>query len=234
MIDVDGKLDTQHDTVDVAGQLEMGGTVSFTLSPTSTVVPGDTFKLISAKGVAGPGVFKTVQTFGSDSLFVAIDYPTLSPGSGSAAADEFDVDGHVFRGDMNHMNGVTTDDIRYFVMALNDPEKYFHTMLPTGACICDFGQAAGDLGSPAGKGEDGKYVSDGQLTFDDINAFADLLGMSHAAFAAAMKSIPEPSSAFLAAAGVTILLGRHRRRGAARHLIDSDHVGQRHPTRSRS
>jgi hypothetical protein len=224
MVDLEGKFATQHDTIDVEGEVELGGTVHFAIPPTSTLAAGDTFTFLTAPEMVSMAVFDQVQTSGSDSLFVAIEYPNLAPGSGAVLPDEFQLRGHVYqRGDMNHDSYILSadtmiegvlykSDIPYFAMALSDRQKYFNARLSNGACICDFGQAAGDLGSPAGSDSEGKYHSDGKLTFDDIKAFAAKLNISEGAFLAGMQSVPEPSSIMLIFAGSAILLTRYARR----------------------
>ena len=104
---------------------------------------------------------------------------------------------------MNHDGIVDAADISFFGIALSDPDKYAQSHTLTGACICDNGQAGGDLGGPEG-------VPDGKLTFDDIQAFANKLGMSQGAFLAAMK-VPEPSTAMMLSIAVGLVAISRRR-----------------------
>ena len=106
---------------------------------------------------------------------------------------------------MNHDGVVNATDISYFAIALSDPDKYSQSHTANGACICDNGQAGGDLGGPEG-------TPDGKLTFDDITAFANKLGMSQGAFLAAM-SVPEPTSVMLAFAFAFLAVFMHAGRG---------------------
>jgi prepilin-type N-terminal cleavage/methylation domain-containing protein/prepilin-type processing-associated H-X9-DG protein len=215
LIDVEGKADAQHDTIDVTDELELGGAVTFNLSSTSTVQAGDTFPLLTAANVTANKTFQRVQTLGSDDLYVFINYPNLSPGSGSdVSTGPSIVEGEVGkRGDMNHDgyvlgtdtvidNILRKSDISYFALALSDPNKYFATPnTKNGQPINDYGLGAGDLGGPGGPDAEGNYHPDGKLTFDDIKAFAHKLGISQAAFVAEMQGVPEPSSVALVFAG---------------------------------
>jgi hypothetical protein len=188
--DVDGLAGVNHDTIDVTGDLDFGGTLQVVIAPTATLQPGDTFTLFTADSLAPGSAFDRVETLGSDDLFVAIEYPHIGLGIGSELPGQYSINGRVYeRGDMNHDSFVNSTDISFFATALSDPEKYFTLTLTNGACICDFGQAAGDLGGPEGH-------PDGALTFDDIAAFATKLGMSQGAFLDAM-SVPEPACAVL-------------------------------------
>jgi hypothetical protein len=201
--DIDGAAGVDHDTLDVTGEVQLGGKLQAVIAPTAALAAGDTFTLLTAQGLAPGSRFHSVETLGSDNLFIVIEYPHIGMGTG-AAVGEYSINGRVYeRGDMNHDESVDSADIPYFAVALGDAERYFNTTLPNGACICDFGQAAGDLGGPEGH-------PDGALTFDDIAAFATKLGMSQGAFLAAM-SVPEPASAVLLMAALTPVLGRCRR-----------------------
>jgi T5SS/PEP-CTERM-associated repeat protein len=211
VIDLQSDLNAQHDTIDVAGELELGGTLSFQFAPTSTLVAGDTFKVISSETIVANKTFRRVDSTGSEDLFVALDYPHVGQGAGSVLPTEVVIEGHVYqRGDMNHDGAVNGADIAYFALALSDSDQYFNKTLPNGACICDYGQAAGDLGRPAGYEGLGQFVPDGKLTFDDITAFAHRLDIPVGRMLAAMQ-VPEPSMASAAFFTLMASFGVRRR-----------------------
>jgi hypothetical protein len=188
IVDVDGMHGAQHDTVDATGNLELGGKLEVMVATTALIEAGDSMTIIAAGGVTTQSVFTDVETSGSDDLFFAINYPAAGMGTGSSVNQVLVGDTWYYRGDMNHSGGQPDQfDIPYFAMALSDSEKYRKQILPNGACICDSGKSAGDLGGPEG-------FSDGKLTFDDISFFAAKLGMSNSALLAAMQGVPEPSS----------------------------------------
>jgi autotransporter-associated beta strand protein len=194
-IEVEGAAAGQFDTIEVSGEAELGGTLSVTLSDPLSVEAGDTVKILSAGNIAAGKVFEQVDTIGSDDLYFALNYPNVGFASGQMPATFQGLDGTFYeRGDMNHDFMVNEQDIPFFALALKNRDAYFEAELPTGACICDFGQAGGDLGGGPENRPDGRF------DFDDIAPFSARIGMSTSALVAAIhaSSVPEPSSVVLA------------------------------------
>ncbi len=213
-IDVEGKNAGQFDTVAVSDSVQVGGTLKMSISNGSTIQAGNSIQINSAGSFVPGKRYQNIQTVGSDDLFFAVDYPDMaggaSLGSGSELGSGQLAGGGLFataysRGDMNHDGDVNAADISYFGIALSDPDKYAQSHALNGACICDNGQAGGDLGGPEGH-------PDGKLTFDDISAFAARLGMSQGEFLAIMQQVPEPATNVLLFCVVPFVAFRRRQR----------------------
>jgi photosystem II stability/assembly factor-like uncharacterized protein len=191
LIEVEGTAAGQADRVDVTGQLELDGTLRIVVTHPQAVQAGDTITLLTAGSFVTGSVFQRVETIGADDLYFAVDYPNFGIGSGDDEATTLAVGATGYElGDMNRSGGQPdTEDIRLFALALVNDAAYRARTTPNGACICQDGWAAGD------------FTEDFRLDVDDIAGFANKLGMSTAALAAAIKAynqgVPEPSAAAL-------------------------------------
>jgi hypothetical protein len=210
VIEVEGTNAGQVDSIDVSQSATLGGTLRVDVAEQAAIQAGDTILLMTAGSFVRDSVFESVQTNGTEDLFLAVNYPNIGVAAGQAANTFQSLTGSMYqRGDMNHDGAVNSEDVPYFALALMSRMGYFDALTPTGACICDFGQAGGDF-----PGADG--LRDGRLDFGDIEGFSSRVGMSPAAVAAAIRAygamVPEPTSAIFAV--LAGLVGLASRRGA--------------------
>jgi autotransporter-associated beta strand protein len=209
VLDVEGNDAGQFDTIDVSETVALGGTLRVNVADQASVQAGDTIPLMTAGNFVRDTVFENIETNGAGDLFLAVNYPNIDVAGGQASSTFQSLTGTLYeRGDMNHDGAVDPEDVPYFALALMSRTGYFDALTPTGACICDFGQAGGDF-----PGVDGRR--DGRLDFADIEGFSGRVGMPPAAVAAAISAygamVPEPSSSILAV--VAGLVGLACRRG---------------------
>jgi autotransporter-associated beta strand protein len=211
VIEVEGTNAGQIDTIDVSQSATLGGTLRVDVSDQASLQAGDTIRLMTAGNFVRDTVFENIETNGTEDLFLAVSYPNIGVAGGQAAETFQSLNGIMYqRGDMNHDRAVNPEDVPYFALALMSRRGYFDALTPTGACICDFGQAGGDF-----PGADG--LRDGRLDFDDIEGFSNRVGMSPTAVAAAITAysaiVPETSSAVLIVVGG--IVGLTCRRGVS-------------------
>ena len=176
-MDVEGDAAGQFDTIDVTGQVTLGGTLVVDASALTTTTPGTTVTILTAGDGIVPGTeFDSVETLGSNYYFVATYLPF-----GVVLGDRP-------RGDMDGNNMIEADDIDDFVLALRNPTAYCNTHP-----VC--GSQSGNMdGSESG------------LDFDDIDEFAQALRDRGVPFAAAaieraFAGVPEPGTMTLAVVG---------------------------------
>jgi hypothetical protein len=191
-LDVEGSADGEFDTVDVTGNVILGGTLQIDATDLPSSEASDWIQIIRAGNLAGE--FETVETIGSDDARFVVRY------SGTKAeARSWSL------GDMNGNGEINSEDVRLFVLALMNPAKF------PDACNCDdFGQFGGDFP------RDGR--TDGRVDFYDIAPFNEAManeGVSTSTFVAALEeyfsTVPEPSPAVLAVATVAFAMVKRRR-----------------------
>src|SRR5262249_43367871 len=137
---------------------------------------------------------------GNDNVRFFAVYPSGSSGAGaglSPSTSSCDVTACVaglLMGDMNHDTEVNAADIPFFAMAMNDPAKYAKQHSSLNGSLFGDTTLLGDFAGPEGiHVDDGKYHGDNRLTFDDMAAFARILGISQSAFVDTMQQqVPEP------------------------------------------
>jgi T5SS/PEP-CTERM-associated repeat protein len=198
LMDIEGQ--GQFDTIDITGDVQLGGTLRIDASNLTTSNPGDSFEIITAPpGTPLVGAFNTIETVGNNDIYFSVRYDPGDPDpdvlrSAGVSALVWD------RGDMNRSGEIDDVDFRLFVLGLMNPSRYFDE------CYCDdYGQAGGD------------FSGNGRLDFDDTVEFEATLnrrGMSaaglYAAFAEYFSTVPEPSSVTLAVLG-SLIIGLRRR-----------------------
>jgi choice-of-anchor C domain-containing protein len=184
----DGKLDVDiedlstFDTLSIAGDANLGGTLTVTIPDDGSIEAGDSFEIITAGDILGTE-FDDVITEGADGFFLAPVYSELS-----VALFTYN------DGDMNRSGDGTADqdDVPAFALALTNPRNY----------RSQFGISAKEAGDIDG---------DGDCDVDDIDDFADLLGMSISQLTYQMQlalAVPEPSSVLILLGQALLLLRR--------------------------
>ncbi len=167
---------TTFDTVAITGGAMLGGSIEVVVANESLLPPGTMIEVLTAGNLMGTE-FDDVTTTGGNDIFLAPIY----------SADRVTLFSYA-DGDMDRLeDGVTTADVAAFAMALTDPVLY----------RANFGIsaiAAGDLDD------------DGDIDVDDIDDFADAVGMSLAALheyiQAYSTQVPEPGALMLALLGM--------------------------------
>jgi hypothetical protein len=216
LMDVAGTSNGSFDTVGVTGNVTLGGALQLDATGLSSLAPGTSFQIITAGNLPVGQKFDSVHTVnhivGTQHIFFA---PVYGPASGAGAGAQGGsgssgcgtgvcIDGF-YEGDMNRngvfdpmvaMNGSPEADVAAFVHALNSPFGYFSSYFI-------FGNESGDIND------------DGRLDFDDIKAFAMLMGQSgsgatapqiEALIDAQLHNVPEPATCWLFLVGGCILL----------------------------
>ncbi|TWT35420.1 hypothetical protein KOR34_03110 [Posidoniimonas corsicana] len=180
------------DHLDVAGQVELGGSLMVDFSQLKAPVPGEEFELISAGDLMVEKQFDQVDIDGllPFDMFAAPQYSTTSMSMVIAET-----------GDMNFDGSFDKDDVDLFVLALRNRDAYFNYDLD---------------GYPIGFSADytGDTNANGHLDFGDIDLFVAKLPSPAAEYAAVrlgLIAVPEPGSAVLAALAAAPLVGRRRR-----------------------
>jgi autotransporter-associated beta strand protein len=176
---------SDFDKLEIMETASLGGTLSVSVPVGSSVEAGDSFEIITADDLLGTR-FTRLVTDGTDGYFIALDYE-----EGLVALSTFNT------GDMNRSGGETPDqdDVPAFALALTDPASYFNQY---GASS----DSAGDI--------DG----DGDCDVDDIDNFADLMGMPLAELQYHMQqtlSVPEPGTLILLTSAALIARARRCR-----------------------
>jgi hypothetical protein len=136
------------DTIDITGDVTLGGTLNLTLLDGGSIQAGDTFDIITASSIMGTE-FDEVLIDGSEDVLLFPIYE--SDRVAALVADE---------GDLNpFIPGIGDDDISAFALALTNPNGY----------RSQFGISARSAGD---------IDNDGDCDVDDVDDFADLLGIS--------------------------------------------------------
>ncbi len=175
---------TTFDTFDITGTADLGGTVEVIVTDESLLPPGTMIEVLTAGNLMGTE-FDDVITMGASDIALAPVYSRM----GMALLSFAD-------GDMDGLgDGVTTADVAAFAMALTDPIVYRAT----------FGKSVTTLGD---------LDDDGDLDVDDIDDFADAVGMSLAALndfiRAYSTQVPEPTCLALGIAASLVAFSRLR------------------------
>jgi hypothetical protein len=192
LVDVDGLLPGERDTIGITGSAQLGGTLHVDTSNYTTSTPGATVDIISAGSLAG--TFENVVSIGNNDIYFHPVYDYLG---GIVSLEQHD------RGDMDGRDGITPADFDLFVFGLMNTESSFYS-----ECQCAVGPQQG-----------GDFNGNGRLDFDDIPGFQSQLagmGMSpdelSAAFQRYFNNVPEPASAWLMLGGLWHMLTARRRR----------------------
>jgi autotransporter-associated beta strand protein len=162
---------SSFDTIAITGDANLGGTLTVSVPNDGSIQAGDSFEIITAGDILGTE-FDDVVTEGADGYFLAPVYSGLS-----VALFTYN------DGDMNRSGDGTADqdDVPAFALALTNPRNY----------RSQFGISAKEAGDIDG---------DGDCDVDDIDDFADLLGMSVATLNYRIQlalAVPEPSTGLL-------------------------------------
>lgn len=170
-LDVDIENLATFDTLSIAGDASLGGTLTVTIPNDGSIQAGDSFEIITAGDILGTE-FDDVVTLGADGFFLAPVYSGLS-----VALFTYN------DGDMNRSGDGTADqdDVPAFALALTNPRNY----------RSQFGISAKEAGDIDG---------DGDCDVDDIDDFADLLGISLSQLTYQIQlalAVPEPSTPLL-------------------------------------
>lgn len=170
------------DTIEITGDVTLGGTLSLAILDSGSIQAGDTFDIITANDILGTR-FDDVILSGVDDLLV---FPIYESDRVAALVAD--------KGDLNpFMPGIGDDDISAFALALTNPNGYRSL----------FGISAREAGDIDG---------DGDCDVDDIDDFADLLGMSLSQLTYQMHralAVPEPTGGVIALLGIACLgIGR--------------------------
>jgi hypothetical protein len=170
------------DSLTSTDTIDITGTVNLggTLSVTvdSSIQVGDSFAIITAADLLGTA-FDDLDVTGTSNFFLALEYE-----SDLVSLITFNT------GDMNRSGdeSPTEDDVPAFALALTNPSKYFD----------DFGASSDNAGDIDG---------DGDCDVDDIDNFANLMGMPLAELQYRMQlaiSVPEPGGIILLVCAVAI------------------------------
>jgi hypothetical protein len=185
-LDVDIENLATFDNLNIAGDASLGGTLTVSVPNDGSVQAGDSFEIITAGDILGTE-FDDVVTEGADGFFLAPVYSGLS-----VALFTYN------DGDMNRSGDGTADqdDVPAFALALTNPRNY----------RSQFGISAKEAGDIDG---------DGDCDVDDIDDFADLLGMPLSQLTYQMQlalAVPEPSTGTIVLIGLLIIPRRIRRR----------------------
>jgi hypothetical protein len=176
---VDIEDGSTFDTLSIAGDASLGGTLTVSVPNDGSIQAGDSFEIITAGDMLGTE-FDDVVTEGADGFFLAPVYSELS-----VALFTYN------DGDMNRSGDGTADqdDVPAFALALTNPRNY----------RSQFGISAKEAGDIDG---------DGDCDVDDIDDFADLLGMSVSSLTYQMQlalAVPEPSGCMMALLGLSCI-----------------------------
>jgi hypothetical protein len=180
IIDVEGASgNLTSDTVDVTGEVQLGGKLVLDASQLVNATPGTSIQILtSGEGIVAGTEFDSVITTGSDDIYFYVDY---SGGAVNATAG--------LLGDFTHDDAVTAADADLFAIGLINPNRFFDLV------FADAGYAA-------------DIDDNNRLDFDDIDDFAALLpsgGNSLDIVMAAIERqrafVPEPSATSLTLAG---------------------------------
>jgi hypothetical protein len=183
LFDISGASSNQFDTMDVTGDVQLGGTLRLDTSDFTASPPGTTIEVISASSLAG--TFEAVVSTGNDDIYF---HPLYDYVEGVVRLELLD------RGDMNGDQIINSADHDLFVFGLMNKESMFYAQ-----CQCSVGPQQG-----------GDFNGNGSLDFDDIPGFrTKLAGMGtspkalDAAFDRYFSTVPEPSSALLMLFGLS-------------------------------
>ncbi|MEX2307362.1 MAG: PEP-CTERM sorting domain-containing protein [Pirellulales bacterium] len=206
-VDVEGTVGGQFDTVDVTGDVQLGGTLLFDASGLGSGTSGATVEILTSNTLTG--MFDHVDTVGSGEFYIRPIYDDGAGGGGASVSGEV-----CDLGDMD-CDGIIVndnDDIQALAMALRDIEAYFEEY---------------QVYTIAGADLDGWYpgateFGNDRLDFDDIDDFVRLHsggGSGAAMFQKVLAAIenygtvPEPASFGSLLYGVCLLVAfNHRRR----------------------
>jgi hypothetical protein len=185
------------DTVDVTGEVELGGKLVLDASQLTNVTLGTSIQIVTAgDGLAGGTEFSSIATMGNDDIYFYADYTGSAVNAYAGTV-----------GDFTHDNVVTAADADLFATGLINPNRFFDLV------FADAGSAA-DVGGPNGN-------PDGKLDFDDIDEFAALMsgsGTSNSmdiimdAIERQRALVPEPSAVMLTVICGLCCVQRFRRR----------------------
>jgi hypothetical protein len=198
-IDVEGSEAGQFDTLDIAGQAELGGVAVIDASQLAVQEAGITVEILSADGGLGGTQFDDVVTEGGDGIYFAPSY----------SADGFQVTS-ALEGDMNpSVPGLDASDIDAFALGLMNPTRFRQSfgLAPRQACTCN---------------------GDGTFDFSDIERFVQIMEAGgvinpQAALERALAAVPEPSVLSLTVLGV-VGLGLANRR-VRRRFVENRECG---------
>ncbi len=163
-----------RDTISVTGEAILEGSLTFDITG-STIQAGDSIQILTAESITED--LSTFEVIGNDDLFFVLRIEAIDGGMIALFSDGFD------EGDMNRDGGTPdVNDVPVFALALTDPISY-----------------RGSYGISAR--EAGDLDDDGDCDVDDIDDFADMLGMSLEELTeriqAHSNNVPEPSSLLL-------------------------------------
>jgi prepilin-type N-terminal cleavage/methylation domain-containing protein/prepilin-type processing-associated H-X9-DG protein len=173
-IDILGTGNGQWDALEVLGEASLGGILRVDVSNLSTLAAGLSFEIIGAGSLEPGARFDAVETIGGDGIHFEPDY----------LPDAFTISSYG-PGDMDLSGDVKPPDIPLFALALVDPVAYSQSPSASGTCICNRPFFAGNVNQ------------DAFFDFDDIEAFAALLGVPVSQVVAAIPGVPEPPSIWL-------------------------------------
>lgn len=175
-IDIEGFSSGQYDTLAITGSATLGGTLEVQVDPLLPLTAGAMIEVLTA-GNTMSTEFVDVITTGTEDFFFAPVYTQFDVALLSFDEGDLDMNG----------DGVSTDDVDDFALALTDPDRYRDGPSP---------------GYPFGHGasaqEAGDIDDDGDIDVDDIDDFAGLVGMTVSGLKHQIQlysaQIPEPSA----------------------------------------
>jgi hypothetical protein len=200
---VDIESQSQFDTIDVTGEVRLGGTLRIDGSNLA-LIPDTTIEIMTAGTLVENETFDSVDWIGNEALrsfyYVSYDYDEGTVGLSSVR----DLD---MNGDQD-ADPIDLTDLRLFVFALMNSS--------TTAWFNKCGTACGSDVLPQHHGD---FNGNGRVDFDDIGDFQAWVGNMDmppdevsAAFERAFNQVPEPSSALLMLVCLScVALARSRR-----------------------
>ena len=190
VIDVEGILAGQFDTLDVTGQVTLGGTVVIMLDENSSVSAGDVIEVITTDGNV-TGKFDSVLTTGVNDIYLAPIY-----------GDSFVALQSLALGDMNQVDGLNADDAVAFALALTDPDEYFDAYFISGSEPGDI-----DLDGILDFDDIDDFVALLNAELPEGFSMAQMMEIIQAA-----QPVPEPTGLVLSLAGCFLLCPSRRPR----------------------
>jgi autotransporter-associated beta strand protein len=182
-MEVGGTTTGTFDKLHVTGTASLDGILRIVNQ--TVIAPGTTIQLLTANSITAGTRFDSVETVGGNGIYFA---PTYSGTS-------LDVSSYS-RGDMNRDGDRDFEDVKWFALALVDPDEY-----EAGNAVSEGGPMRIDIQGSWSGNMDGLNG----LDFDDINLFASAAHVNGAMVMDAINQllgVPEPDSSVLLAFGI--------------------------------